>query len=218
MGIGKNIEVAMNAAGKKAVDIAEFFDITESAVSQWFKKDKGPKSSRLPALAEFLGTTLDKLMENVTVESAIPLPRTRVSPEPPTSGRPDVPVWASAEAGNDGAMILVPDPIDYIYRSERMLGVRNPFAFVVVGNSMSPAVEHGDQVVINPALKPRPNVDCVFVQRQEDGSFLALVKRLLRATEQAWKVRQFEPKRDFDLSRREWSQAHVIAEIRRGGL
>jgi phage repressor protein C with HTH and peptisase S24 domain len=127
-------------------------------------------------------------------------------------------VWAAAQAGEDGALILVPDPVDYIYRSERMRGVRNPFAFQIVGSSMSPALEHGDQVVINPALLVRPGVDCVFIQQQRDGTFLALVKRLLRQTADSWHVRQYDPRRDFDLAKKKWPRAHVVAEIRRGGL
>src|SRR5216683_783551 len=148
----------------------------------------------------------------------------------PSTARPPIPPprwlllfraaagWAGAQAGEDGALILVPDPVDYIFRSERMRGVRNPFAFQIVGGSMSPALEHGDQVVINPALLLRPGVDCVFVQQQRDGSFLALVKRLLRQTADSWHVRQYDPKKDFDLPKKKWPRAHVVAEIRRGGL
>src|SRR5260370_9422540 len=99
--------------------------------------------------------------------------------EAAAEGRPDIPVWASAQAGQDGALILTPDPIDFIHRSERMRGVRNPFAFYVVGTSMSPAIEHGDQVVVNPAIPVRPGVDCVFVAEQADGTLLAMVKRML---------------------------------------
>jgi len=145
-------------------------------------------------------------------------PRVGMASEAAREGRPDIPVWAAAQAGEDGALILVPDPVDYIFRSERMRGVRNPFAFQIVGSSMSPALEHGDQVVINPALLLRPGVDCVFIQEQRDGTFLALVKRLLRQTADNWQVRQYTPKRDFDLSKKKWPRAHVVAEIRRGGL
>ena len=62
MAIGKRIENAMIRAGKKPVDIARRLKITESAVSQWFAKDTGPKSVRLSELASFLGTTVDSLI------------------------------------------------------------------------------------------------------------------------------------------------------------
>jgi phage repressor protein C with HTH and peptisase S24 domain len=132
------------------------------------------------------------------------------------AGRPDVPVWASAEAGQDGAMVLVNDPIDYIRRSERMQGVKNPFAFYVIGTSMSPAIEHGDQVVVNPVVPVRPGADCVFLHEDGNGAMLALVKRLLRQSAEHWRVRQFNPPRDFDLSKKKWAKALVITEKRYG--
>ena len=47
---------------------------------------------------------------------------------------------------------------------------------------------------------------------------LALVKRLLRQTADNWHVRQYDPRRDFDLPKKKWPRAHVVAEVRRGGL
>jgi phage repressor protein C with HTH and peptisase S24 domain len=177
--------------------------------------------SHVVALLDGRATSKSGKRSPSTARAPIPPParaRVALASEAAREGRPDIPVWAAAQAGDDGALILVPDPVDYIFRSERMRGVRNPFAFQIVGSSMSPALEHGDQVVINPALLVRPGVDCVFIQQQRDGTFLALVKRLLRQTADNWHVRQYDPKKDFDLAKKKWSRAHVVAEIRRGGL
>ena len=53
MSIGKRIEASMIAARKKPVDIARHLKISESAVSQWFSTDTGPKSARVSDLARF---------------------------------------------------------------------------------------------------------------------------------------------------------------------
>src|SRR4051812_44854640 len=113
MGVGKRIEQAMVAAGKKPVDIARLFAITDSAVSQWFAKDTGPKSARLNTLATFLNTSVDYLLTGKDPPAA---PVQSYALVQPPRGRPDIPVWASAEAGADGAIILVPDPIDWTHR------------------------------------------------------------------------------------------------------
>ncbi len=149
-------------------------------------------------------------------QATAPPPQTTMTPVPQTPGRPDIPVWASAEAGSDGAMVLVNDPIDWISRSERMRGVKDPFAFQVIGQSMSPAIDHGDQVVIHPGLIPTPGKDHVFLQTQEDGTILALVKRLLRSAGGAWRVRQFNPPKDFELPKAKWAKALMISEKRVG--
>lgn len=205
----------MVAAGKRPVDLANLFGITDSAVSQWFKKDTGPKSARLNTLADFLNTTVDRLLNGDDTPSLPVQPFTR---EGPPRGRPDIPVWASAEAGADGAIILVPDPIDWTHRSERLAGVKNPFAFYIVGESMWPAIKHGDQVVVNPAIPARVGAECVFIHDHGDGQFLALVKQLVRSTAENWKVLQHKPSKELDLLKSKWTKAYVIAEIRRGGL
>jgi phage repressor protein C with HTH and peptisase S24 domain len=81
---------------------------------------------------------------------------------------------------------------------------------------MSPAIEHGDQVVVNPVVPVRPGADCVFLHEDGNGTMMALVKRLLRQSAEHWRVRQFNPPRDFDLSKKKWTKALVITEKRYG--
>lgn len=226
MGIGKRIEAAMIAARKKPVDIARHFKISESAVSQWFSKDTGPKATRLVDLARFLNTTVDDLMREDAPEplqgalfaasTPPPISPTQAPSDGPSLlGRKDIPVWASAAAGDgDGSMILTSEPIDYIQRTERTARVKDPFAFHIVGDSMLERLAQGDQVIVSPAMPLLPMTDCVFIHEASDGVMYALVKRLLRASGDAWKVRQLNPQRDFELSRRKWSKAYRIAEIR----
>lgn len=190
----------------------------------WLQTGKGMKDASHPVAAfkgpdeleEALGMSRSRTVETPSPElSPNPPPSTRMVQVRQTEGPPDVPVWASAEGGMDGAIILTPDPVDYVRRSERMLTVKEPFAFVVKGGSMSPAVEDGDTVVLNPALHPRIGNDCVFIQDRGDGTFLALVKRVVRVNADHWKVRQFDPARDFDLPRKKWPKVYVVDEIRR---
>ena len=221
--LGDAIRAGRERTGLTQAELAGEFGISKSAVNQWESGKNVPDARKLGRLVQLLG--LDPAVAaGVPQETrgahaagvdGNPSP-TRLLRESPTGGRPDIPVWASAEAGHDGAMVLVNDPIDYIRRSERMLGVRHPFAFYVIGTSMSPAIEHGDQVVIHPGMPPQPGRDHVFLQQQPDGTMLALVKRLVRPTTTAWKVRQFNPARDFELSRSKWSKALMITEKRVG--
>ena len=114
--------------------------------------------------------------------------------------RADLPVYASAEGGG-GAIIITNEPIDYVRRPEPLLSVRDSYGCYVIGDSMSPAYEQGDLLLIHPGRPVRPGDDCVFVRDQGDGSQHALVKRLLRITPEKWRVRQFNPAKDFDLDR-----------------
>src|SRR5947209_5609509 len=140
MGIGRRIESAMNKAGKKPVEIARHLKISESAVSQWFSKDTGPKSIRLADLATFLDTTVDYLIAE---------PSTAVGPPQPVPPRaapewPELAVYGSAGSGSEGAWILSGDAVDWIHRDQRLVGVRDAFACYVLGDAMVPVYEQGN--------------------------------------------------------------------------
>jgi transcriptional regulator with XRE-family HTH domain len=219
--LGTAIRAAREARGMTQKELGDHFGISKSAVNMWESGKNVPDLRKLGKLIHLLG--LDPAVASGLTD-ALAAPdageiagRASIMAMPATMTRPDLPVWASAQAGDDGAIVLTPDPIDYIRRSDRMTGVRDAYAFYVIGSSMSPAIEHGDQVVVNPHLPPRPGNDCVFVQQGPEG-MLALVKRLLRPGSDHWKVRQFNPVREFELSRKKWAKAHVVTEIRRGGV
>jgi len=214
--LGDTIRAAREAKGMSQVALAAYFGISKSAVNQWESGKNVPDQRKMAALAERLELDPALLVRLAGIPVPGSAPAAVMSPVPNQPGRPDIPVWASAEAGSDGAMVLVNEPVDWIRRSERMQGVKAPFAFYVIGSSMSPAIEHGDQVVVNPSLLPTAGKDHVFLQTQEDGTILALVKRLLRSSATAWRVRQFNPAKDFDLPKAKWSKALMISEKRIG--
>jgi phage repressor protein C with HTH and peptisase S24 domain len=202
----------LDRPGYSQAELARRLGLAPSGVSKILKGGRRIIAHEADIIRAYLGAPATP---PATTSAGLPhSPVTRVQPAP---GRPDIPLWASAAAGDDGAIVLVPDPIDYLRRSERMLNVRSPFAFNVLGASMSPAIEHGDQVIINPSIVARPGHDCVFIHEGPDG-MLALVKRLVRPGSDHYRVRQFNEPKDFDISRRKWTRVHPIAEIRKAGV
>ena len=195
--------------GYSQAGLAQALKRHPSAINRIVNGERQIKAAEVPVILAYL---------EIGADETVPVGTQRIErePAPAPAERPDVPVWASAEAGLDGAMVLTSGPIDFIRRSERMQGVKAPFAFYVIGDSMSPAIDHGDQVVINPTLPARPGADCVFIHDDGDGNMLALVKRLLRSNAEHWRVRQFNPARDFDLPKKKWPKALMIVEKRYG--
>jgi transcriptional regulator with XRE-family HTH domain len=215
MAIGKRIESAMQRAGRKPVDIARHLKISESAVSQWFAKDTGPKSVRLSDLAAFLGTTVDYLISEVEGPPGAAPP-----PQPPLGMRanlPDLAVYASAAGGPEGAWVLSADAIAWIHRDQRLVGVRDAFACYVVGESMFPAYEQGNLLLVNPAVPPNAGDDCLLIQEAPDGARYGLIKRLVRFNSTSWTVKQWNPDKTFTLPRKQWQRALlVIGKYNRG--
>jgi phage repressor protein C with HTH and peptisase S24 domain len=209
----------MIRAGKRPVDIANRLKITESAVSQWFAKDTGPKSVRLSELASFLGTTVDYLITEHESSLTVPLSPSAAAMPPmaPSASRPDLAVYASAAGGPEGAWVLSGDAIAWIHRDQRLVGVRDAFACYVVGESMFPAYEHGNLLLVNPAVPPNAGDDCLLIQEASDGARYALIKRLVRFNSTSWTVKQWNPDKTFSLPRKEWQRALlVIGKYNRG--
>lgn len=182
--------------------IASFFGISQARVAALAagKPDPGDLAPEL-GLRHSARTSAGSHPPTPNVQPILPDDRTLQAP---------LEVWASAEGGEEGAMLITTGPIDYIPRPGG-LPARGAFAVYLIGDSMSPAYEHGDQLYINPLIPVRSGVDCLFIHEQEDGTLLALAKRLVRPTADKWRVKQFNPPREFDLDRRKWGRAWMVA-------
>ena len=141
-------------------------------------------------------------------DDAAPFGAQQIRPDDRDKGR-TMEVWASAEGGDRGAMIITTGPIDYIARPKQF--TLKSFAVYLIGDSMSPAFEDGDQLYIDPERRPRAGHDCLFVKAVDETTYIALAKRLVRATADKWIVRQFNPPKDFQLNRAEWKQVWRVA-------
>lgn len=126
----------------------------------------------------------------------------------PRYGDRDLPVFGTAQGGS-GALIVTDLAVDYVTRPAPLLRVRDGYGMIVTGESMSPKIENGDTVLVNPHLPPRNGDTCVFRCHQDDGTVLVIVKRLRRFNDESWFVSQHNPPKDFTLKRSEWQVCHV---------
>lgn len=121
----------------------------------------------------------------------------------------DLPIYGAAEGGN-GVMILDSDPIEYGERPANLLGVVGAYGVYIVNDSMAPAYEQGDKVHVHPGRPLKPGRDALFIAETADGTRHATVKRLVKSTDKAWKVQQFNPPRVFELPKKTWQRAFRI--------
>ena len=133
------------------------------------------------------------------------------SPVRPPMGRArPLQVFSSAQGGAEGAMVLSSDPVAWIPRDARLEGIQEAYGCFVSGDSMEPAYERGNLLLVNPTVSVGPGDDCLFVRETADGTRYVLIKRLVRMSEQSWTVRQYNPLKTYALSRREWQKAHLV--------
>lgn len=127
-------------------------------------------------------------------------------PPPVLLGSRDLKVFAAVEAGS-GTMVVSTEPIELVPRPWYLREVKDGFAVLVVGESMEPRYEPGDLAIVNPRLPPMRGKDVILVSGEMEGEFTATIKRLLGWTETEWKLRQYNPRKDFTLPKKEWQKA-----------
>lgn len=208
---GKRLTEAMRLKGWKQADVARLLSITPSAVAQWFKDGTRPRRDRVVKIAEALGVDAEALYGEPIPQPIAGVMHLKPMPVAPETKR-DLPVYAAAEGGG-GIMLISQNAIEYTYRSETSRGAEC-FAVHVVGASMEPAFFQGEQVVVDPRRVPSAGDDCVFAAEERSGEWRASIKRLLRVAPDRWRVRQYNPPKDFDLLRSEWGKAFKIIEKR----
>ena len=139
------------------------------------------------------------------------------SGRPPVSaefyGQRDLPIFSTVENGNS-SMLVSKEPIDFVPRPWFLREVRNGYAIVIAGDSMVPAYEPGDSVIINPRLPAIKDRNALFIKDESDDQFTAKVARLSRMTEADWHIQVWNPAAgspaQSTLSRVEWSYVYKI--------
>jgi hypothetical protein len=161
-----------------------------------------PRYATLQALAGVLGVAVD-ILGGAEVQAKAPEP-------PPASVERDLPVFSGAQGGSGGAMVMSSDPIQRVGRPDPLLTVRSGYGVYVVGESMIPAYEQGDIALVHPSLPPRRGSDVILIRRELDGTQHVLIKRLTGWTDTHWRLRQYNPDHEFELSRAEWAELQTI--------
>lgn len=124
-------------------------------------------------------------------------------------GDKGMPLFASTQGG-DGALVINFDPIDYLKWPAPLLHVPEGFGVLVEEDSMFPVYEPSDIALVNPKLPPRRGKNCVLLGSTDGTRVKSLIKRYEGQTEGHWKVSQWNPQKDFTLSKVDWPRCMAV--------
>lgn len=169
----------------------------------------------LPELAAALQVSIDWLVDDDLppdrATSASPMPR-KIVTVPVQQGAIDLPVFGCIESL--GGLMLDPTPIQMIERPPGLRYSPSAFGIYCPNAQQAPAFEPKDTVLIDPS-RPAMIGDDALLVRNFDGStaapFDGVLRRLIGQTDTHWRVRQFNPAKDYNLSKAEWPRALFVA-------
>lgn len=182
-------------------------------------KSKSPRAENLEGIARVLGTTTRWLLSGEGDEEVSRLDPGQAGGFTPTIipgrdlvGDKNFPVFAAARGGAEGHQIVTFEPIDYVKRPQFLENVKDAYALYIMGDSMVPAFEQGDMALVHPHLPPArdKNVVLYHVPPFTDAEAEAMVKRLVGFDDRDWNLRQYQPAKDFTVTRSDWRYCHRI--------
>lgn len=155
-----------------------------------------------------LGQPTDELFSTVPTGSELHLRINELDPARPAK---TLQVFASVRDESEGTLILSDAPVAWIARPNITGGLRDAYGCFVSGDSMEPAYQRGNLLLIDPTATPRAGEDCLFLHDAQDGARRAQIGRLVERTADGWTIEQFNPPSTFTLKRSDWRQAHLVA-------
>jgi phage repressor protein C with HTH and peptisase S24 domain len=224
--IGERVKTERRARGWSQLELARRvtkagYPITQGGIAQIERRGATePKS--IVQLAQALGVSVTWLQsmhgdktagvspEDLQLSMLPPAGRAGVRIAPAPDLRLQLQVFSSAQGGDEGAMTLSNEPVAWLPRDARLEGVEGAYGCFVSGDSMEPAYEKGNILLVNPKAPVNPGDDVVFMREDKGGTRYVLIKRLVRRNEASWTVKQYNPAKTFSLSRKEWSKAHLV--------
>jgi hypothetical protein len=136
-------------------------------------------------------------------------PVVTIEPEPSSFRTALVPIY-SAAMGGKGHIIIDTNPIEEARPPEELIRVRGAYGILIVGESMVPAYKPGDVAWVNPHKPVERDTDVVLYHVPPNGEAEAMIKTLIGVSNTDWRLRQYQPPRDFTLSRIDWPICHRI--------
>lgn len=220
------VEAAQSVAGLERNYIRDLVEEKKGSFSH----------AKLPLVAQALRWTVSQLVgEQAEMTANPPLPQhsdiavnhpewVNVSPRNPMLnvipnkelmlGEVDLPVYSIVRGGR-GAQVLENEPFTHTARPNRLVGKKDGYGVLVIGNSMSPEYNENDIAYVDPHLHPKKDDPCVFQGTREDGTVEAMMKYLERspdASETLYYVRTglgARPVKKFTIKKSDWQKVHV---------
>lgn len=209
----------METRGLSRKDIMDQTGADKSLVSRWFKGSL-PSDQYLARLAALFGIEREDLfrrpISNGEASRAGP-PATIAYDVTGTTGDiarhngRQIPVYAITP-GDSGRSLIAFDPVEHHPAPPDLANVRGAYGVLIRGDSMTPALRPGDIAWVNPHKLPNHDSDVVLYQILPETNTVAeaIIKTLVSWTPHDWRLRQYQPAREWDEPKGEWPICHQI--------
>lgn len=214
MSIGDRIKDARKKAGISQAELARLVGRSQSAVAEWETGGTEPRRNIVEKIATVLDVSPLWLEIGGVVEagrSYEPVPTEDAGGQEGAQSRQEPgPVYATI-AGDDGEQIVGVNVVEYRPKPSKWNNVKGLYGFYVISDSMEPRINAGELIWVHPNRRPAPGQEAVFTRldSNQDGAHAA-VKVYMGQTPTTWVVKQYNPEKEYDLSKAEWGCQLIV--------
>ena len=164
----ENLNAALNRRGAipsgygRVIGVAELFGVSQNTAANWLKGDGVPELSRLPEIADALGTTIEQLLVGDRETGSQAIDERYVMVDMHGDDSPEGHAWYT------------------LPESLRAIGLPNDIRMLQIDNDdMAPYVNRGDVVIYDPRVK-RIQANGIYVLQIGDRYVVRRVQRGVR--------------------------------------
>ena len=180
----------------KNTELADYLNVSKSAVSKWLSGEAEPRPETLRQMAKFFNVTAGYLINNEDLNSTVQIDdiKSHVYPsivfsseEPePIDGTIWLPIYETKISATPGIQDIVREDIVGWHTAPESIAVspnpyNRPFSMKVTGRSMLPVIRPGDYLTIRPSPFIMPEPDQIYAVKINDNisdTYGIVVKRV----------------------------------------
>lgn len=213
--------------------VAAHLNVTPQAISGWERDESKPDLINLVAFAKLANTAVQWMLHgegeayispdrharisraldsiNAAMGSTEPIPGSQLV------GARDFPIYAAAQGGAPGFMIVHTEVMEYVRRPVILEGVPDSYGVLVVGESMIPAYRSGDMALVHPRRPLERGRDVILYDHDHrTGDAKSMIKHLVSFNDRSLKLEQYNPPKTFTEHRADWPICHQVVGMYKG--
>lgn len=187
------IKRRLRETGRTQAGLAKALGVAAAGVSRMLNGQRELKAKEVPIIEAYLSGETPPLQNEASQAPG-------EFPEATQEQDGTLPIYASAQDGLDGGIILTYREIERRAMPEPLKGVNNGFGFYIIGDSMYPRFKEGELMLVHPTKPARPGDDVVVVLSDHgDNSYKVIVRELLSRTSQELGLLRFNPRESIHI-------------------
>tara|TARA_R100000655_G_scaffold82308_1_gene121828 strand:- start:6087 stop:6713 length:627 start_codon:yes stop_codon:yes gene_type:complete len=193
------IKVLAAEADISLAELAKKIDVKPHTIRRYTRQEAQPRIELAEKIATVFGVHVNDVLGGQVISQQLPVP----------SSHEQMPAYGAVQAGLGFDITDVTAPIEMVNVPDYLENAPDPYAVYVTGDSMEPRFTAGELLYVHPGKPIRKN-DYVVVQLNAQNANHAIVKRLVKQTNESLIVEQLSDGQTREIPAKDVISVHRV--------